>query len=165
MRYRILLITILLILGIMGCSSASNVGMSTEMPEDFEFSLSYGTYGKQKVDTFNDVVVKDLVIDGTIEANIVLSNEEMTLIYAEMSSFSIMGELDLQKENECITEPSSFSEWTIQMNGQTKTIHYQTFCDYPDDVLKLSNLQEFIHNIVIEKPEYKELPVSNGYYE
>ncbi|MGY3717351.1 hypothetical protein ACWE42_17715 [Sutcliffiella cohnii] len=46
------------------------------MPEDFHFSLIYGTYGKQKIDTFDDVVVKDLVLDGTIKANISLTMGE-----------------------------------------------------------------------------------------
>ena len=32
------------------------------MPDDFNFSLTYGTYAKQKIDTFNNVVIKDLVI-------------------------------------------------------------------------------------------------------
>lgn len=166
MRYRkSLIIFLALSLVFLGCSKDSNVEMNPLMPEDFEFRLIYGTYGKQKIDTFNDLVVKDLVIDGIIEAKITLSKEEMNKIYKEMRSINIMGELELKKEDECMSEPSSFTEWTLQMYGQTKTIHYQTYCEYPDDVLKLMDLQEYIHNIVIEKPEYKQLPASNGYYE
>ncbi|QOR64783.1 hypothetical protein IM538_13040 [Cytobacillus suaedae] len=166
MRYRDKLILFLsLILVLIGCSKGSNVEMNPVMPEDFEFSLTYGTYGKQKIDTFNDLVIKDLVVDGVIEAKITLSNEDMNKIYEGMRSINIMAELDLKRENECMSEPPTFTEWTIQMNSETKTIHYQTYCEYPTDILKLIELQEYIHNIVIEKPEYKELPASNGYYE
>ncbi len=166
MTYRANLIVFLaLFFVLIACSKDSNVEMNSVKPEDFEFSLTYGTYGKQKIDTFNNLVIKDLVIDGVIEANIKLSKEDMDKIYEEMRSINIMGELDLKKDDECMSEPSSFTEWTIQMNGQTKTIHYHTYCEYPDDVLKLMDLQEYIHGIVIEKPEYKELPASNGYYE
>ncbi|MBE4909824.1 hypothetical protein IMZ08_17455 [Bacillus luteolus] len=118
MRYRDNLIVFLaLILVLIGCSKNSNVEMNPVKPEDFEFSLTYGTYGKQKIDTFNDLVIKDLVIDGVIEANIKLSKEDMNKIYEEMRSINIMGKLDLKKEDECMSEPSSFTEWTIQMNG------------------------------------------------
>ncbi len=54
----------------MGCSKDAPEDVVSEMPEDFNFRLTYGTYGKQKIDTFSNTVVKDLVEDGAIEANI-----------------------------------------------------------------------------------------------
>lgn len=52
------------------------------------------------------------------------------------------------------------------MNGKTTSIHTKLYCDvYPEDILKLLKLADFIHNIVISKEEYKKLPKSNGYYE
>ena len=147
-----------------GCDNTQEF-MSTEMPEDFNFSLTYGTYGNKQIDTFRDVVVKDLVEDGTIEANIVLTNEEKQAIYNEMFNMNIMGDLNLNKEKECMVEPPSKTEWRIQMNGETKKISYKSYCDYPPDVLKLIKLQDFIHTLVSSKKEYLDLPASNGYYE
>lgn len=69
-----------------------------KIPEDFNFSLTYGTYGNQKIDTFNNVVVKDLVEDGTIEASISLTKKEKQAIYGEMMKIDIMGELNLDEK-------------------------------------------------------------------
>ena len=139
--------------------------MSTEMPEDFNFSLTYGTYGKKQIDTFRDVVVKDLVADGTIEANIALTNEEKQAIYNEMFNMNIMGDLDLDKGRECGVEPPSITKWVIEMSGETKKISYESYCDYPPDVLNLIELKDFIHTLVSSKKEYLDLPASNGYYQ
>lgn len=151
-----------------GCSKDSVKDINDEMPEDFNFSIIYGTYGKQKIDTFNDTVVKDLVEDGTIEANIAFTEQEMKDIYNEMTTINIMGELVVESENEkeCDMSTPSFTKWNIQMDGKTKSIYTKNYCDgYPEDALKLVRLAENIHSILINKEEYKELPESNGYYE
>lgn len=148
-----------------GCSIEVSDKPNEDIPDDFNFSLTYGSYGKQKIDTFKDVVVKDLVEDGTIEANIALTEEEMKQIYNEMMKINVMGELDLDEENECHSEPPRVSIWDIQMDGKTKSFNYQSYCDYPEDVLNLLKLEEYIHNIVSTKAEYKALPESRGSYE
>jgi hypothetical protein len=155
----------LIIFVIAGCSNEISVKPSEDMPDDFNFSLTYGSYGKQKIDTFKDVVVKDLVEDGTIEANIALSDEEMKQIYNEMMKINVMGELDLDEDKECHSEPPSLSIWNIQMGGRTKSFNYQSYCEYPKDVLNLLKLEEYIHNIVSSKAEYKALPESRGFYQ
>lgn len=152
------LLTILLVFS--GCTEDSN-----QMPNDFNFSLTYGTYGKQLIDTFNNVVVKDLIEDGTIETELILSEEEMKQIYVRMQELDIMGELDLDRDKDCIIEPPSVSNWTIQMNNQTKTISLPTYCDYPDHARELLRLEEFIHELVSEREEYQALPDSVGVYE
>ena len=136
-----------------------------DMPKDFNFSLTYGTYGKQKIDTFNDLVVKDLVKDGTVEAHVALTEDEMKQIYKKMHDLNIMGDLNLEDEEECDAEPPSPSRWNIQMNGQTKSFSYSTYCEHPNEVLELLKLEEMLHNIVLEKDEYKQLPKANGFYE
>ena len=148
-----------------GCSTDPSSRTKQVIPDDFNFSLTYGTYGKQKIDTFNDVVVKDLVQDGVIEAEIALTESEMNQIYNEMISINVMGDLDLEDSKECLTEPPSYTAWNIQMNGQTQSINYSSFCEYPDDILELLQLKELIHNIILDKNEYKELPEANGSYE
>jgi hypothetical protein len=150
---------------IAGCSTEVSVKPNKDIPDDFNFSLTYGSYGKQKIDTFKDVVVKDLVEDGTIEASITLTEEEMKQIYNEMMKINVMGELDLDEEKECHSEPPRVSIWDIQMDGKTKSFNYQSYCDYPEDVLNLLKLEEYIHNIVSTKAEYKALPESRGAYE
>lgn len=150
---------------ITACSNEASTGDSQEMPYDFNFSLKYGTYGKQVIDTFNDIVIKDLVLDGTVEAEIAFTDFEMKEIYNKMISIDIMGDLDLEKEKECESEPESISNWTIQMNGKTKSYSYKSYCNYPEDVLNLMELEDFIHNLMANKEKYKKLPESNGGYE
>ena len=108
-KWPLVMITIsLFVLVSIGCSKpmSKNYSMPSEMPDDFNFSLSYGVEGKEKVDTFKNIVVKDLVEDGIIEAPITLDNDEMKSIYAEMADMNIMGELDLGKpQNQCGSEP------------------------------------------------------------
>ncbi|MGD6781470.1 hypothetical protein [Sutcliffiella horikoshii] len=154
------------------CSSVEDVSapvlsdVSTPvMPADFEFSLTYGTYGKQKVDTFNDMIIKDLVIDGTIEAEIPLTVEEKNLTYNEMLKINIMGDLEIDRELQCAIEPPTFTSWHIQMNGQTKEFSYTSFCEYNGDAKNLMSLENYIHKLVAAKEEYQELPDSNGWYE
>jgi hypothetical protein len=147
-----------------GCNNLKD-NTNQKMPDDFNFSLSYGTYGKQEIDTFHNLVVKDLVEDGTVEASISLTSKEKQAIYDEMIKIDIMGDLDLDKEKECETEPSSISKWNIQMNGETRSFHYTTYCEYPEDVLNLIKLEEYIHSVVSSKEDYKALPEAKGYYE
>lgn len=151
-----------------GCSNHSDDLENKVIPTDFNFSLIYGTYGKQKIDTFNDTVVKDLVEDGTIEVNIAFTEQEMKKIYHEMISLDIMDESKFKElnETECDAEPASYTIWNIQMDGKTNSFYTQTYCDgYPEDVLKLLKLADYIHSILINKEEYKELPESNSFYE
>ncbi|SDM90516.1 hypothetical protein SAMN05518871_102528 [Psychrobacillus sp. OK028] len=138
------------------------------MPDDFNFTIIYGTYGKQKIDTFNNVVVKDLVEDGTIEASISLTKKEKQAIYDEMMKIDIMGELtlnDLDEENECQHGASTISKWNNQMNCRTKSFYYKTYCEYPEDVLNLIKLKEYIHKVVSSKNEYMALLEATGNYE
>lgn len=148
-----------------GCSSEKNT-MPEEMPADFGFRVSYGINGANKIDTFNDLVVKDLVEDGIAEANIALSEQEMEAIYLKMAEFNVMGKLDLEEDEQCLEEPSSRTAWEISANGEVKEYGFGSYCDgYPEDVQKLMALEEVVHQIVSSKEAYKALPEANGAYE
>ena len=148
---------------LVGCDNAEEV-MPEEMPEDFNFSLTYDTYGKQKIDTFRDIVVKDLIADGTIKAKIALTKKEKQAIYNEMKKINIMGDLKLDETKECRLEPPSETKWVIHMNGKTKRFSYKTFCEYPQNILSLIELERFIDELVSKKKEYLDLPERNGGY-
>ena len=163
----LLLIMVISLILVAGCNNSQD-NTNQKMPDDFNFSLTYGTYGKQKIDTLNNVVVKDLVEDGTIEASISLTKKEKQAIYDEMMKIDIMSELNLDEENkekECQHEPSSISKWDILMNGETKSFYYKAYCEYPEDVLNLIKLEEYIHKVVSSKKEYMDLPEGKGSYQ
>ena len=138
-----------------------------EMPDDFDFSVEYGVEGKRKVDTFTNTVVKDLVMDGIVEASIALTDEEMQEIYSRMIALDMMGKLDFQEDGnaQCATEPEMRTEWIIHLNGDLNIIRYMTLCNNTPDSQAIMDLQDYIHEIVAAKEEYQKLPEPNGYYE
>ncbi|HSO56866.1 MAG TPA: hypothetical protein VLQ66_01410 [Paenisporosarcina sp.] len=165
-KWLTLLSFFIILAGAFGCSSENlNETSHKEMPEDFNFTISYGVMGKQKIDTFEDLVVKDLVEDGTVEANISFTDQEMNEIHSKMMEFNMMGELDLNKDNSCSSEPEIITVWTIQMEGETKSFNYNSFCDVSNDIERLRKFEHFITGLMEEKDAYKKLPPSNGAYE
>ena len=155
------IVLVIMLLG--GCSNEFD-NTHKEMPADFDFSLKYGVYGKEEVNTFQDFIVKDLVEDGTVQASLTLSEQDMNDIYNEMMILNIMDELELKKEDGCEFEPPTLSVWEIHMNGETKKFSYKGYCETPKDVLKLYQLEDFIQKIIIDTEEYKKLPAVNGAY-
>lgn len=144
------------------------VQIDLEAPDDFDFSLNYGPYGIQKVDTFEDIVIKDLVENGVAEANISLSTNEMNRIYSEMIKIDIMqireGET-VDDGVECVSEPPLVTEWTVQMNDETNSFSFDVACEESEVVSDLKELEWLIHEMVASKDEYKELPEPVGFYE
>ncbi|CAG9621551.1 hypothetical protein [Sutcliffiella rhizosphaerae] len=147
---------------LLACSNSHTTKTMDEMPKDFNFSLDYSTYGKQKIDTFNGIIVKDLIKDGTIEAKITLTQAEKKQILDEMVRINIMAVDKYEYQFSCMSEPPSYSKWHIQINGETQDI---SFCNSTKDVLELIKLQDFIHTIVSSREEYQDLPEANGWYE
>ncbi|WP_176371406.1 hypothetical protein [Litchfieldia alkalitelluris] len=148
---------------IVGCSSL--VSNDVGMPEDFNFSLSYGVDGKRKIDTFDGTIVKDLVSAGRIEADISFTEEEMEEIYTKMMDIDIMGDLDIPEEQNCGSIPGTISVWYIEMNGESQSIGYGSVCkNSSDDLKNLSDLEDYIHEMLFHKEEYQELPEPVGGY-
>lgn len=148
-------------------TACSSVVYPEEMPDEFDFSVTYGVEGKQKIDTFTDTVVKDLVMDGAVEASIALTVEEMRDIYSRMVALDMMEQLDFEDDEnaQCVTEPEIRTEWIVHLNGDLNIIRYTTFCRDTPDSLAIMELQSYIHSIVAAKDDYKKLPEPNGYYE
>ncbi|WP_318617831.1 hypothetical protein [Sporosarcina sp. YIM B06819] len=138
-----------------------------EMPKEFDFSVEYGVDGKQKVDTFTDTVVKDLVIDGVVETSIALTDEEMQDVYNKMVALDIMGKLDFEEDEnaQCASEPQLRTEWVVHLNGDLRIIRYTLLCSDTPDSQSIMHLQEYVHSLMVAKEKYQQLPESNGYYE
>ena len=75
-----------------------------------------------------------------------------------------MGDLDLNKDNSCSSEPEIISVWTIQMNSETKGFNYNSVCDVSNDIDRLRELENFITNLMEQKDAYKKLPPANRAY-
>lgn len=160
MKYILLM---LMCASLVGCDTSVSEESIPPMPEDFNFKLNYGFQGLQEIDTFSDTAVKDLVLDGTIEASISLEKNEIEIIYQQMMAMDIM-EVELEVDGSCRSEPEPVSRWKIVMNGETKSFHYTTLCPSNQLEKKFLQLERTIQEIVEEKPEYKELPPVRGGY-
>jgi hypothetical protein len=136
------------------------------MPEDFAFSVQYGIGSKNVIDSFNSVVIKDLIINGTAEAKITFTDEELVRIYEKMKTIKVLEPMDFVSDTSCSREPSGEDIWKIRINGIEKTIRWSgEYCELTEDAKQFDDLRNFVVDIVKEKDEFKKLPVPKGGYE
>lgn len=160
MKYILLM---LMCINLVGCANFTSEESIPPMPDDFNFKLKYGVNGMQEIDTFKGRVVKDLIEDGTIETSISLQKEEMETIYKQMMALDIM-EIELPNETSCTEEPEMVSKWNIEMNGETHSFQFTRSCEPSQIEVDLLEIEQTIHKMIKEKPEYKELPEATGGY-
>lgn len=140
--------------------------MPDEMPNDFEFSVQFGVGSKNEINTFNNTVTKDLVVDGTITKKIPLTKEEIKSVYEKMKQINVLEPKKLeQKKKRCMQTPYSEDKWKIKLNGETITFYLsEEYCNYTNDAKQLIELRNYIFDIVLNKDEYKKLPEPSGGY-
>ncbi|SFJ12328.1 hypothetical protein SAMN02799624_03358 [Paenibacillus sp. UNC496MF] len=141
--------------------------MPADMPADFDFELKYGYGGgKNEVDTYDDTITKDLIVNGTATADLALSEQEMRDIYARMREIDVMGKKKLEPENPgCGQEPHTDDSWTVTAAGETKSMHWSTeHCDITDDARQLADLR-YVRGVAESKAAYKALPEAEGGYD
>ena len=61
----------------------------SEMPNDFSFSIDFGTYGKCNIDTYNNTLTKDLVSAGSETIDFIIPEEVMKEIYEAFIEYRI----------------------------------------------------------------------------
>lgn len=143
--------------------------MPEDMPADFDFLVRYG-YGevtKNEINTYQDTVVKDLIMNGTATADITLTEDEMRSIYERMRGIRIMGKLELVSLKQgCAVVPYQEDSWRITVNGFTRNWSWSgENCELTEDAEKLLELRNFIADIVAGKEEYQALPEAEGGYD
>ncbi|AJS58615.1 hypothetical protein [Paenibacillus sp. IHBB 10380] len=164
-----LLFVLLFIITGCGTETKQQNKMPKVLPEDFDFMVSFG-YGevtKNEINTYQDTVVKDLIMNGTTTANITFTMEEMRSIYEKMREINIMGTKVLLPTNQnCSQKPYNKDSWKISVDGETKNFTWSDKnCDVTSDAQQLLELRTFIQNIVAGKDAYKELPQAEGGYD
>lgn len=140
--------------------------MPETMPADFAFSIKFGITSKNEINTFTGTVTKDLVAKGTATTTIAFTKEEMEEIYEKMREFNVLEPkklIPLVKRGE--KTPYSEDFWSIRLNGQTIDFYWtDRYIGTTRDGEELSQLREFIFEIVKNKEEYKKLPEAEGGY-
>lgn len=172
-RVYLLLLAVLLIAGCNTHNEAEPAPeqqeMPQEMPGDFDFLVRYG-YGeatKNEINTYQDTVVKDLIMNGTATANVTLTGDEMRSIYDQMKEINIMGTMELVPARQsCAVTPYQEDSWQITVDGVTRDLSWSgENCELTEDAGRLLELRTFIADIVAGKDAYKELPEAEGGYD
>ncbi|WP_156123834.1 hypothetical protein [Paenibacillus sp. FSL R7-0273] len=137
------------------------------MPEDFAFSVRFGVMGKNEINTFEGTVTKDLVVKGTAQAELVLTDSEKADIYARLRTINIYRELKLEPDRKyCAKTPFSEEHWQIRVDGEVRSFSWdEEKCEITADAEQLRELRSYIFELVQAKPAYLELPEAVGGYD
>lgn len=111
---RLVAILIVMTLLFAGCSSNDKNIMLEKMPDDFAFSVQFGIGGKNVIDAFEGVVIKDLISAGTVEAKITFTEAELQSIYTKMKATNVLGSKDFVDNMNCKQTPSGKDTWKIK---------------------------------------------------
>ncbi|MEK5447209.1 hypothetical protein [Paenibacillus sp. FSL R7-0331] len=152
-------------------SNRSTITAAAQMPEarpaDFAFSVRFGITGKHEINTFDGTVTKDLVLNGTAKAELVLTDSEMADIYARMRTINIYRELELEPDRKnCAKTPFDEEHWQIRMDGAQFSFDWDDeACETTKDAKQLKELRSYIFELVKTKQAYLELPEAVGGYD
>ncbi|MDF9840580.1 hypothetical protein M2105_001579 [Paenibacillus sp. PastF-1] len=152
-------------------STTSHTSVTGQMPEtmpaDFAFSVRFGITGKNEINTFNGTVTKDLVVKGTAQAELVLTDSEMADIYARLRTINIYRELKLEPDmKNCAKTPFGEEHWQIRLDGEERSFYWdEENCEITADAEQLKELRSYIFELVKSKPAYLELPEAVGGYD
>jgi hypothetical protein len=150
-----------------GCGSANTENqLPKSKPKDFNFVLNYGVNAINELNTVKGTYTKDLVGDGTITTGLKLSEKEMKNIYKEMRDIDILNYPAMfAPESKSYQTPFPTYLIKIYYNGSEKRIYWVDDKDSKTkEAVRLRELFQKIHEIVIDKDEYKKLPPIKGGY-
>jgi hypothetical protein len=148
-----------------GCSSNDKNIMPEDMPKDFAFSVQFGIGSKNVIDTFNGIVIKDLISAGIAKANTTFTEAEMKSIYEKMKAMNVLGPKDFIDDMSCRKKPFGKDTWNIRINDKEKTIQWSSeYCKLTVDAKQFAELRNFVLDIVKQKDEYKKMPEPEGGY-
>lgn len=151
-------------------ANSSSQTMPDDMPDDFGFSVSFGYGMKDEINTFNGTVTKDLIADGTVTVDLVLTDAEMLEVYKKMKEIGVTNPKQFTPKpiigESCEQEPYEEDEWKIVIDGETIEHHISgKYCEPTEDAKQFYALRNFVFSKMKNKDEYIELPEASGGYD
>jgi hypothetical protein len=148
------------------------------MPDDFDFKIDFGTYGKNNINTYNDTFTKDLVTAGSETIDFMISADKMRDIYKKFLEYRIYdlpddinAEIEMieGKTYSCVTPYREYS-LTYTSEGKTRTIVYNEgepwpVEDSPDTRDRLRNFVDIISDYIYSTEEYEKMSPAEGGYQ
>ena len=157
-----------------GCGQ-SKVDYPQQMPEDFDIRFSWAIGAENIYDTYNGRLQKDLVLDGVATAEFEPDREVLAEIYAKVTELDIasidreMTTRTLSKNGEGIAVlPLTVYEIQFTINGTIYSVTGDaTASCYPKNrqAARFAEFVEFMQGVVINTPEFQQMPKPNGGYD
>jgi hypothetical protein len=150
------------------CACSHNVGPGRT--REFDLSFRYGVLARNQLNTFQNTITKDLVLDGTVTVPFVIAASDLESIEARMEQIGFFGYPDAfavkSADHIAVTvDPACIYEFSVLSHGRWKALYWSNGIVRADSqAVKLHNLITFIQGIVESTPEYKQLPPARGAY-
>ena len=161
MRKMICLLWVMLVLS--GCSAMSNE-LPEEKPDDFNFSLKFGITAANELNTYENTFTKDLIEAGTVMTEMVLTDEEMEIIYEKFRYADVVG-LPEVEGGDIWQDP--YDQFQLVMTVADK--EYRLHWDHASPSKEKYRWEEVMiflkEDIRFSKEEYKSLPEAVGGYD
>jgi len=163
------------LLGILVFVSAPKVPDATHTTYETtsNFIFRYGTIGAKQLnelDTLSGIFIKDMVRKDPVRTSLDLSQEELDTIYQKMVDIDFFSFPRFYNPilGEIIGASTPFSIYYLEYINETgtKIVQWDDKYSLTTDTgyNNLKELARFIIRIIIDKPEYKELPKQDGGY-
>jgi len=140
------------------------------MPEDFaiKFECWIDPYQKNIIDTYNGSIQKDLVLNGIQKSEFSCEKEELETIYAKMKELSVF-ELSGNMISETMkVTPNTIFIIRYRINGKEFILSGDSSTGQTGATSREENLksfEEYLLGFMMETPEYKAMPESEGGYD
>jgi len=127
--------------------------------------FQFGTGRINELNTFHGTFTKDLIIDGTVTAKLILTTEELELIQQKILEADFFNVPETFPLKSPLTMPDYSYYLMVNNRTATKAVTWGTNSQI-DSITeaRLNQLADFIINIISEKPELKLLPPAKGAY-
>jgi hypothetical protein len=150
--------------------------METKIEPDPQFIKIHFHYGfANELNTFEQTLQKDLVMNGTISTSFWLTTEEQRLILSKVQSVNFFDFPDTIRQEVgsdsimALTVPNPGIQFLrVQYKEQDKTVYWYAYLrdsqGNNDHATMLIQLTSLIIDIIESKPEYQSLPPAEGGY-
>jgi hypothetical protein len=161
---KIIFFSLIILILFLNISCSENIFQPDEQFVQILFKYNF----KDELNTFENYLTKDLVLDGLIKVNFWMTKEEQNKIQDKVfdTQFFLLPDTILNTAPVDVS-PNPVQSLKIKVNSDENSVtwnyiipEYQT-----EQYQKLVELSRFIINIIESKPEYKSLPPRNGGYD
>jgi hypothetical protein len=152
--------------------------ISETMPGDFNFSVDFGIYGRNNIDTYDNKFTKDLVTDGTETIDFIIPEDKMREIYdafIEYKIYELPEDINAKVPRAFIGDirmhvhPADAYAVTYTCNGITGTVRSDGGGPWeaegpPDTHKRLADFIKIISDYIYSTEEYENMPPAGGGY-